>query len=182
MSKRPRRNHGPAFKAKVALAAVKGEKPLAELARQYDVHPNLVDQWRSRLLEGAADVFGMEPASAEPAVPGVLHPGEDRYQHGRERLLARQPVRGARLALGEIRGGRALLMVMTASPGISMPVPGSLSEGTAVAPCNALIARANYSALLSRSDRVFRTMSATLGSSIERTAKPSQRMLPSATE
>jgi transposase-like protein len=39
MSKRPRRNHSPAFKAKVALAAVKGEKTLAELAQQYDVHP-----------------------------------------------------------------------------------------------------------------------------------------------
>lgn len=50
MSKRPRRNHSPAFKAKVALAAVKGEKTLAELAQQYDVHPNLINQWRSRLL------------------------------------------------------------------------------------------------------------------------------------
>jgi transposase-like protein len=58
MSKRPRRNHSPAFKAKVALAAVKGEKTLAELAQQYDVHPNLIKQWRARLLEGAADVFG----------------------------------------------------------------------------------------------------------------------------
>ena len=43
MSKRPRRNHSPAFKAKVALAAVKGEKTLAELAQQYDVHPNLIN-------------------------------------------------------------------------------------------------------------------------------------------
>lgn len=74
MSKRPRRNHSPAFKAKVALAAVKGEKTLAELAQQYDVHPNLINQWRSRLLEGAADVFGVEPAAAEPAVDvTVLH-------------------------------------------------------------------------------------------------------------
>jgi transposase-like protein len=44
MSKRPHRNHSPAFKAKVALAAVKGEKTLAELAQQYDVHPNLINQ------------------------------------------------------------------------------------------------------------------------------------------
>ena len=43
MSKRPRRNHSPAFKAKVALAAVKGEKTLAELAQQYDVHANLIN-------------------------------------------------------------------------------------------------------------------------------------------
>ena len=44
MSKRPRRNHSPAFKAKVALAAVKGERTLAELAQQFDVHPNLITQ------------------------------------------------------------------------------------------------------------------------------------------
>jgi putative transposase len=74
MSKRPRRNHSPAFKAKVALDAVKGEKTLTELAQQYDVHPNLINQWRSRLLEGAADVFGAEPALVEPAVDvTVLH-------------------------------------------------------------------------------------------------------------
>ena len=74
MSKRPRRNHSPAFKAKVALAAVKGEKTLAELAQQYDVHPNLINQWRARLLEGAADVFGTEPPAVEPAVDvTVLH-------------------------------------------------------------------------------------------------------------
>lgn len=52
MSKRPRRNHSLAFKAKVALAAVKGEQTLAELAQRFDVHPNLITQWRSRLREG----------------------------------------------------------------------------------------------------------------------------------
>ncbi|PHP19826.1 IS3 family transposase [Sphingobium sp. IP1] len=70
MSKRPRRNHSPAFKAKVALAAVKGEKTLAELAQQFDVHPNQITTWRSQLLEGAAGVFGSDNASetAEPPV------------------------------------------------------------------------------------------------------------------
>ncbi len=58
MTRRPRRNHSPAFKAKVALAAIKGEKTLAELAEQFDVHPNQITQWRSQLLEGAAGVFG----------------------------------------------------------------------------------------------------------------------------
>jgi transposase-like protein len=58
MAKRPRRNHSPAFKAKVALAALKGEKTLAELAQQFDVHPNQVTQWKTQLLEGAAGVFG----------------------------------------------------------------------------------------------------------------------------
>ena len=59
MSKRPRRNHSPAFKAKVALAAVKGEKTLADLAQQFDVHPNQITQWKAQLLDGAADVFGL---------------------------------------------------------------------------------------------------------------------------
>ncbi len=70
MSRRPRRNHSPAFKAKVALAAVRGEKTLAELAQQFDVHPNQITQWRSQLLEGAAEVFGSTPngAAAKPAI------------------------------------------------------------------------------------------------------------------
>ena len=70
MSKRPRRNHSPAFKAKVALAAVKGEKTLAELAQLYDVHPNQITTWRTQLLEGAAGVFGADSvtAAAEPAI------------------------------------------------------------------------------------------------------------------
>jgi transposase len=60
MTKRTRRNHSPAFKAKVALAAVKGEKTLAELAQQFDVHPNRITTWRVQLPERAAGVFGSE--------------------------------------------------------------------------------------------------------------------------
>src|SRR3954467_2450484 len=70
MSRRPRRNHSPAFKAKVALAAVKGEKTLVELAQQFDVHPNQITTWKTQLLEGAAGVFGSEPGSAA-ATPTV---------------------------------------------------------------------------------------------------------------
>jgi transposase len=70
MSKRPRRNHSPAFKAKVALAAVKGDKTLAELAQQFDVHPNQITQWKAQLLDGAAGVFGPEP-KARPDAPRV---------------------------------------------------------------------------------------------------------------
>jgi transposase len=65
MSKRARRNHTPAFKAKVALAAMKGEKTLSELAQQFDVHPNQITQWRGQLLDGAAGVFG--PGGGTPA-------------------------------------------------------------------------------------------------------------------
>ena len=70
MTRRPRRNHTPAFKAKVALAAVKGEKTLAELAQQFDVHPNQITAWKAQLLDGAAGVFGSE-AAATPGAPAV---------------------------------------------------------------------------------------------------------------
>ena len=72
MTKRACRNHTPTFKAKVALAAIKGEKTLAELAQQFDVHPNQITQWRSQLLDGAAGVFGCD--KAETAAP-VNRPG-----------------------------------------------------------------------------------------------------------
>lgn len=70
MSRRPRRNHTAAFKAKVALSALKGEKTLLELAQQFDVHANQITQWKSQLLEGAAGVFGGD-ARAEPAEAAV---------------------------------------------------------------------------------------------------------------
>jgi transposase-like protein len=69
MTKRTRRNHSPAFKAKVALAALKGEKTLTELAQQFDVHPNRIKKWKDQLLEGAAGVFGAGlAATATPPV------------------------------------------------------------------------------------------------------------------
>ena len=52
MSRRPRRNHSPAFKAKVALGAVKGEYTLAELAKRHDVHPNQITQWKRSFWNG----------------------------------------------------------------------------------------------------------------------------------
>lgn len=56
--RRTRRNHAPVFKAKVALAAIRGDKTLAELAEQYDIHANQISEWKQQLLESAADVFG----------------------------------------------------------------------------------------------------------------------------
>jgi transposase-like protein len=69
MTKRTRRTHSPAFKAKVALAAVKGEKTLADLAQQFDVHPNQITAWKAQLVGGAAEVFG--GTAAGPAAPAV---------------------------------------------------------------------------------------------------------------
>ena len=57
MPRRPRRNHTPVFKSKVALAAIKGDKTVAELAQQFDVHPNQITQWKTQLLERAGVVF-----------------------------------------------------------------------------------------------------------------------------
>jgi transposase len=70
MTRRPRRNHSPAFKAKVALAAIRGEQTLVELFQQFDLHVNQIKQWKDQLLEGAIDVFG-DDAKSEPAVPAV---------------------------------------------------------------------------------------------------------------
>lgn len=58
MSRRTRRHHAPAFKAKAALAAIKGEMTLAQLAEHFDVHPNQITQWKSQLQEAASCVFG----------------------------------------------------------------------------------------------------------------------------
>ena len=60
MSKRPRRNHAPAFKAKVALEALKGEQTIAEIAQRYQVHPNQITEWKKQLLEHAVEVFSKD--------------------------------------------------------------------------------------------------------------------------
>ena len=65
MTRRKRRNHSSAFKAKVALEALKGEKTLAELSEQFDVHPNQIQDWKKRLAEGAEDVFGGNAVEAQ---------------------------------------------------------------------------------------------------------------------
>ncbi len=67
MTKRTRRNHSPAFKAKVALAAIKGEKTLAELAQLHDVHPNQITAWKAQLIEAAAGIFGFRSSDKEAA-------------------------------------------------------------------------------------------------------------------
>nr|WP_224011286.1 IS3 family transposase [Cupriavidus pinatubonensis] len=69
MTKRSRRTHSATFKAKVAMAALKGDKTLAELAQQYDVHPSQITEWKQQLAEHAADVFGGNAkTAAEPPV------------------------------------------------------------------------------------------------------------------
>jgi transposase-like protein len=69
MTRRKRRNHSPEFKGKVAVAALKGDKTLAELAQQFDVHPNQITDWKSQLVEHSAAVFGGN--SSRENVPDV---------------------------------------------------------------------------------------------------------------
>ena len=71
MTRRTRRNHSPAFKAKVAVSAIKGEKTLADLAQLYDVHPKQITAWKAHLLEGAAGLFGGTTLAAKEAAPAV---------------------------------------------------------------------------------------------------------------
>ena len=58
MPRRPRRNHSPAFKARVALEAAKGEETLITIAERFDVHPNQITKWKRQLLDGAPAIFG----------------------------------------------------------------------------------------------------------------------------
>jgi transposase-like protein len=73
MSKRPRRNHAPAFKAKVALEALKGERTIVELAERYQVHPNQITEWKKVLLEHAADIFGRDKKAEQGPSMKDLH-------------------------------------------------------------------------------------------------------------
>ena len=72
MMRRPRRNQSPALKAKVALAAIRGDQTLAELAQPFDVHPNQITPWKAQLLAGMPDVF--EGAGKQAAAPSVMSP------------------------------------------------------------------------------------------------------------
>jgi transposase len=74
MSKQPRRNHSPAFKAKVALAALAGNKTLAQLAQDFEVHPNQIMDWKRQLSERSAELFGKASVETAPPVDlKVLH-------------------------------------------------------------------------------------------------------------
>jgi len=73
MAKRPRRNHGAAFKAKVALEAIKGEQTLVELSERFQIHPNQITEWKKQLLLKAEEVFAKEKRPEEGPSVKELH-------------------------------------------------------------------------------------------------------------
>ena len=68
MSRRPRRNHTAAFKAKVTLEAAREEQTLTELAQRFDLHPNQITQWKNQLLERATEVFAKSSKLDDPPI------------------------------------------------------------------------------------------------------------------
>ena len=68
MAKRPRRNHSAAFKAKVALEAMKGEHTLVELSERFEVHPNQITEWKKLLMDRASEIFNKGKPSREPDI------------------------------------------------------------------------------------------------------------------
>jgi transposase len=73
MGRRPRRNHSPAFKTKVALAALKGEKTVSELATLFEIHANQVTQWKAQFLKSAHSIFESESPQAPTLDLVALH-------------------------------------------------------------------------------------------------------------
>ena len=73
MPKRPRRNHGSAFKAKVALEAIKEQQTLIELAERFQVHPNQITTWKKQLLDKAQNAFGKDTSIDKDATIKELH-------------------------------------------------------------------------------------------------------------
>ena len=93
MTKRKRRNHSASFKAKVAVAAVRGDRTLAELAEHFDVHPHQIQDWKKQLVANAETLFGNGGSRRTVHLRGVHRRTQGARggdQHGRQGAVDRQ--------------------------------------------------------------------------------------------
>jgi transposase-like protein len=139
---RSRRNHTATFKAKVAIAAIKGDQAIAELAKRFDVHPNSIVQWKSQLLERAVEAFGGEGPKASGPDRSHRQPTRLRRLRSRRNHLSRV---GERRASCDARHPGVALRFTTAIArrprrSASPLDPGDLKPGVALQP--PLISRA----------------------------------------
>src|ERR1700722_3706014 len=99
MNRRPRRNHSPAFKAKVALAAIKGDRTIAQLSEHFDVHPNQITTWKSQLESSASDILKISRGSVY-YLPRPVSSADLVIMRHLDRLHLEFPFAGSRMLRG----------------------------------------------------------------------------------